>query len=71
VPGTSPSGSASAAAPSVPFTVTIYAIGGQSVLRAHPADGTVDLSHLRPGIYAVQVDSGEAATTGSTLIRLQ
>ena len=71
VPGASPSGSASAAAPSVPFTVTIYAIGGQSVLRAHPADGTVDLSSLRPGIYAVQVDSGEAATTGSTLIRLQ
>ena len=71
VPGASPSGSASAAAPSVPFTVTIYAIGGQSVLRAHPTDGTVDLSSLRPGIYAVQVDSGEAATTGSTLIRLQ
>jgi hypothetical protein len=54
-----------------PLTITVYAIGGQSVLRAHPTDGTVDLSHLRPGIYAVQVDSGEAATTGSTLIRLQ
>ena len=71
VPGASPSGSASTAAPSVPFTVTIYAIGGQPILRAQPTDGTVDLSHLRPGIYAVQVDSGEAATTGSTLIRLQ
>ena len=54
-----------------PFTITVYTIGGQPVLRAQPTDGTVDLSSLRPGIYAVQVDSGEAATTGSTLIRLQ
>ena len=54
-----------------PFTITVYTIGGQPILRAQPTDGTVDLSSLRPGIYAVQVDSGEAATTGSTLIRLQ
>lgn len=54
-----------------PLTITVYSIGGQPVLRAQPTDGTVDLSSLRPGIYAVQVDSGEAATTGSTLIRLQ
>ena len=53
------------------LTITVYSIGGQPVLRAQPTDGTVDLSSLRPGIYAVQVDSGEAATTGSTLIRLQ
>jgi subtilisin family serine protease len=54
-----------------PLTITVYTIGGQPILRAQPTDGTVDLSSLRPGIYAVQVDSGEAATTGSTLIRLQ
>ena len=54
-----------------PLSITVYSLGGQPVLRAQPTDGTVDLSSLRPGIYAVQVDSGEAATTGSTLIRLQ
>lgn len=52
-------------------TVSLYAMGGQVALRTQTADGTVDLSHLRPGVYAVQVDTGEASTTGSTLIRLQ
>lgn len=52
-------------------TVSLYALGGQVVLHTQTADGTIDLSHLRPGVYAVQVDTGEASTTGSTLIRLQ
>lgn len=52
-------------------TVSLYAMGGQVALRTQTTDGTVDLSHLRPGVYAVQVDTGEASTTGSTLIRLQ
>lgn len=51
--------------------VNLYALGGQVVLHTQTADGTIDLSHLRPGVYAVQVDTGEASTTGSTLIRLQ
>lgn len=51
--------------------VNLYAMGGQVALRTQTADGTVDLSHLRPGVYAVQVDTGEASTTGSALIRLQ
>lgn len=51
--------------------VNLYALGGQVALRTQTTDGTVDLSHLRPGVYAVQVDTGEASTTGSTLIRLQ
>lgn len=52
-------------------TVSLYAMGGQVVLHTQTANGTIDLSHLRPGVYAVQVDTGEASTTGSTLIRLQ
>ena len=51
--------------------VNLYALGRQVVLHTQTADGTIDLSHLRPGVYAVQVDTGEASTTGSTLIRLQ
>jgi len=36
-----------------------------------PTDGTVDLSSLRPGVYAVQIDTHEAQTTGSTLVRIE
>lgn len=52
-------------------TVTVYALGGQVVERMHITDGTANLSGLRPGVYAVQIDTGETQTTGSTLVRLQ
>ena len=52
-------------------TVTIYALGGQVVMHGSATDGTIDLSSLRAGVYAVQVDTGSAETTGSTLVRLQ
>ena len=52
-------------------TITVYALGGQTAMRTQTTDGSVSLSSLQPGIYAVQVDTGEAQTTGSTLIRIQ
>ena len=51
-------------------TVTVFTLGGQVVLRTSTADGAVSLDSLRPGVYAVQADTPSAATTGSTLIRL-
>lgn len=51
--------------------VTVYALGGEVVLRTTLSDGTVNLSSLRPGVYAVQIDTHEAQTTGSTLVRIE
>ena len=51
--------------------ITVYAIGGQMVMRTQTTSGTIDLSSLRPGVYAVQINTGDAETTGSTLVRLQ
>lgn len=52
-------------------TVTIYALSGQIVKHIQMSGNAIDLSNLQPGVYAVQVDTGKAETTGSTLIRLQ
>ena len=52
---------------------------GQAELRVYTTDGrllltergtTIDLSSLPRGVYAVQLNTGDKATTGSTLIRL-
>lgn len=51
--------------------VTVYAMGGEVVLHTTLNDGTADLSRLRPGVYAVQIDTHEAQTTGSTLVRIK
>ncbi|MBQ9217622.1 MAG: S8 family serine peptidase [Muribaculaceae bacterium] len=51
--------------------VTIYTPDGQQALAATlDRDGTLDLSSLLPGqVYAVQLDTADPMTTGSTLIR--
>ncbi len=53
-------------------TVRIYSTAGRLVaqyaLDAVPT--TLDLSSLPQGVYAVQLTTGQAATTGATLIRL-
>ena len=51
--------------------VTIYTIEGQEVLAAKLDDNSsLDLSSLLPGqVYAVQLDTADPMTTGSTLIR--
>lgn len=51
-------------------TVSIYGIGGKLVMKKQLVNGTVDLSQLAGGVYAVQLDTGDKETTGSTLIRL-
>ena len=50
--------------------VIVYALSGQEVMRTQTTGGTVSLSNLQPGVYAVQVNTGKAETTGSTLVRL-
>jgi subtilisin family serine protease len=52
-----------------PFTVSIYATDGRLLLHAD-SQQRIDLSRLPTGIYAVQVSTGRASTTGSTLIRI-
>ena len=53
-------------------TVTVFSTSGEQVLTATigSSHAVVDLSELPQGIYAVQVTTGKASTTGSTLIRL-
>ena len=50
--------------------VKIYTVSGTLVHDAATTDGTVNLSSLPAGIYAVRIDTADAATSGSTLIRL-
>jgi subtilisin family serine protease len=50
--------------------VSIYGVDGRLVMKQQLVNGTVDLSQLAGGIYAVQLDTGDKDTTGSTLIRL-
>ncbi len=52
-------------------SVKIYTLSGQLVQSAFTADGTLSLTSLPAGVYAVQIDTDSAATTGSTLIRIQ
>ena len=54
--------------------VSVFSTTGQLVSKQRLAGGStdyrLDLSHLPRGVYAVQVTTGEASTTGSTLVRL-
>lgn len=49
-------------------TVRIFTADGRQILST--ADTTVNLSSLSQGVYAVQVNTANSETTGSTLIRL-
>ncbi len=35
--------------------ITIYTFTGQRVLQERPTNGTIDISHLQPGMYIVEV----------------
>ena len=35
--------------------IAIYTLTGQQILKAKPANGTIDISHLQPGMYFVEV----------------
>lgn len=35
--------------------VTIYTLAGQQILQERPANGTIDISHLKPGMFIVEV----------------
>ena len=54
--------------------VSVFSTTGQLVSKQRLAGGSTDyrlnLSQLPRGVYAVQVTTGEASTTGSTLVRL-
>ena len=61
-------------APSRPFSVNVYSVSGAMVrkVKVSPSASssyTIDLQNLANGVYAVQVNGGSAATSGSTLIR--
>ncbi|MBR1548262.1 MAG: T9SS type A sorting domain-containing protein, partial [Prevotella sp.] len=49
-------------------TIRIYSATGRLLLSS--TDTTISLASLPAGVYAVQVTTGRAETTGSTLIRL-
>ncbi len=57
-----------------PFSIRIFNTSGQLVstqsLTGGQEEYTIDLSSLPHGVYAVQVNTGQPATTGSTLVRL-
>ena len=48
--------------------LSVYNMNGQKVASTHQT--AIDLTSLPSGIYAVQLNTGQKATTGSTLIRL-
>lgn len=49
-------------------SISIYSMNGIKVAEARGC--TVDVSQLSGGIYAIQLNTGDTATSGSTLIRL-
>lgn len=49
-------------------SLTIYSVNGEKKLSTNKT--TVDISQLPHGIYAVQLNTGNRKTSGSTLIRL-
>lgn len=61
-------------APARAVVLRVFSTAGLQVMTLTlPADGDTlhaDLSMLPRGVYAVQVDTGQADTTGSTLVRL-
>ncbi len=56
------------------FSIRIFNTSGQLVssqsLTGGQEEYTIDLSSLPRGVYAVQVNTGQPTTTGSTLVRL-
>ena len=50
----------------------IYSVGGEELMRKDIKDSSqpTDLSHLKPGIYAIQVNTYDKPSSGSTLIRI-
>ena len=56
------------------FSICIFNTSGQLVssqsLTGGQEEYTIDLSSLPRGVYAVQVNTGQPTTTGSTLVRL-
>ena len=56
------------------FSILIFNTSGQLVstqsLTGGQEEYTIDLSSLPRGVYAVQVNTGQPTTTGSTLVRL-
>ena len=57
-----------------PVTIRVYDTAGMLMMRhQHMPEGNqlhVDLSRLPKGVYAVQVDGSDDASTGSTLVRM-
>ena len=51
-------------------TVKVYSTDGKLVYAGNLLNNMVSLRHLPSGIYAVQLNTGNRQTTGSTLIRL-
>ena len=55
--------------------IAVYATDGKRLLSAvQPAGNNryeIDLSSLKRGVYAVQIDTGNKATTGSSLFRIE
>lgn len=49
-------------------TISVYTIDGRKMAAVRAS--SVDLSGLSAGVYAVQLNTGDVATSGSTLIRL-
>lgn len=54
-------------------TLAVYTIDGRHVLTTQLLTNgdTIDLDTLSPGLYALQLTTGNPQTTGSTLLRLQ
>lgn len=52
------------------LVVKVYSTDGKLVYTGSLEGNTVSLHHLPSGIYAVQLNTGDRKTTGSTLIRL-
>ena len=51
------------------FTLRVYSTDGRLAITAKDQT-TIDLNSLPTGVYAVQIDTGERCSTGSTLIRI-
>lgn len=51
------------------FTLQIYSLNGAKVIETR--DNSVSLSALSDGVYAVQINTDQKRTTGSSLIRLK
>lgn len=51
------------------YTLHIYSLNGIKMIESH--ENKVDLSALPAGVYAIQLNTGQKQTTGSSLIRIQ